>query len=57
MTARIEDHHENVADELTHDREETAEEDYRRDDDEQLDEDTDFHYGLGYCTHGEALIV
>ncbi len=43
MTARSEDHHE-----LAHDREETAEEDYHRDDDEKLDEDTDFHSGLGY---------
>ena len=48
VIARREDQREDVADELTHDREETAEEDYRRDDDEQLDKDTDFHSGLGY---------
>jgi hypothetical protein len=39
---------EDTADELVYDREGTAAEDYRRDDDEQLDENTDFHTGLGY---------
>jgi hypothetical protein len=46
--ARNEDHRDDAADERAHYREETATEDYRRDDDEQLDEDTDFHSGLGY---------
>ncbi len=47
MITRREDYHEDTTDELAHDRAEAAE-DYRRDDDEQLDEDTDFHSGLGY---------
>lgn len=45
---RREDERADTADELTHDREHTANEDYRDDDDQQLDEDTDLHSGLGY---------
>jgi hypothetical protein len=37
-----------AADELAHDREQTADEDYRDDDDERLDEDTDLHSGHGH---------
>lgn len=47
VIARREDYREDTAHELAHDHAET-EEDYRRDDDEQLDQDTDFHTGLGY---------
>jgi len=43
-----EDDREDAADELAHDRDETAEETYRYDDDQGLDEDTDLHLGLGY---------
>jgi len=45
---RRENYREDTAAERVHDREEAAEEKYRRDDDDQLDEDTDFHSGLGY---------
>lgn len=48
VSDRREHYREDTAAERVHDHEETAEEDYRRDDDEQLDEDTDFHSGLGY---------
>jgi conjugative relaxase-like TrwC/TraI family protein len=44
VTVRRED----AADELAHENAEVAEADYRYDDDEQLDRDTDFHSGLGY---------
>lgn len=42
------DRREEAADELAHDREQTADADYRDDDDHQLGEDTDFHSGLSY---------
>jgi hypothetical protein len=44
VTGRRED----TADEPAHESDEVAEVDYRYDDDERLDEDTDFHSGLGY---------
>ncbi|MGH4010014.1 MAG: hypothetical protein ACRDTH_17990, partial [Pseudonocardiaceae bacterium] len=47
VIARRENHREHTTDELARDRAE-ATGDYRRDDDEQLDQDTDFHSGLGY---------
>jgi hypothetical protein len=47
VIARSEDYREeDTTDELA--REETADQDLRLDDDEQLDKDTDFHSGLGY---------
>jgi hypothetical protein len=39
---------EDTADEHAHDRKEAAEETYRYDDDQELDENTDFHSGYGY---------
>ncbi|MGH3882857.1 MAG: hypothetical protein ACRDSI_12685 [Pseudonocardiaceae bacterium] len=39
---------EDTPDDLAHDREEGADEGYRHDDDQEFDEDTDFHSGLGY---------
>lgn len=45
VTARREDYREDTNDELAHDRGKIAEQDYHRDDDEQLDEDTDFYSG------------
>ncbi len=39
---------EDTTSDLPHDREQAAEADYRYDDDEQLNEGTDFHSGLGY---------
>jgi hypothetical protein len=47
VIARSEDYREeDTTDELA--REQTADQDLRLDDDEQLDKDTDFHSGLGY---------
>jgi hypothetical protein len=48
VITRSENHCEDTAAELAHYREEAANDDYRHDDDEQLDEGTDFHSGLGY---------
>ncbi|MGH4009673.1 MAG: MobF family relaxase [Pseudonocardiaceae bacterium] len=47
VVGRREDYREDTADELAYDRAESAE-DYRRHDDEQLEQDTDFHSDLGY---------
>ena len=46
MIARREDYREDTAVERAPVREEAAEETYRYDEDEQLDEGTDFHSGL-----------
>ena len=47
VIAGRQDDREDTAAELAHD-DEGAEETYRCDDDHELDEDTDFHSGLGY---------
>ena len=54
VIARREYYHENTAGERAHGneadalRDDRSAEGYRRDDDEQLDEDTNLHSGLGY---------
>lgn len=48
VIAGREDDREDAADELARDQDETAEETYRYDDDQGLDEDTDLHSGFGY---------